>query len=211
VTPFAKIFVEVELVMVALVVVRSRTLRTFAQRVARTFRLVIDEVEIVVVPRVVVAADKFPATVFVKVAFVAVNSEIVVVAKLDVPVFDKVPVVVEYVSVFAEIKFPAPSVSCTVKAEPVAVLAPTAVQLLTPVPLAMYRRPEDVSMAREPVALEAIPTGVPEAIKKLAVEPPCDSANTEVVVEVVATVRTEFATWLVPIPTFVVEVAINNL
>jgi hypothetical protein len=219
----AKFPVEVALVIVAFSAVKPRTESVFAHRVFSTFKNEILDVEIVVVPRVVVPAVRVPAfvlaeTVFVRVAFVIVASDklaepaaIVVVAREVVPVFVNTPVVVEYVRVLAEIRLPSPSVSCTVNTEPVAVLAPTADQSETPEPLAMYKRPEAVSIARDPVAVEAIPTGVPEAMKKLAVLFPCDKANTEVVVEVVATVRTELATWLVPIPTFVVEVAMKNL
>ena len=57
-------------------------------------------------------------------------------------------------------------------AEPVAVEAPTADQVEVPEPEAIYRRPLVVSIASEPVATEATPTGVPEAMKKLAVESP---------------------------------------
>jgi hypothetical protein len=48
--------VEVALVRVALVAVNPSTDKTFAQRVPRTFKLVIEEVEMVVVPKVVVPA-----------------------------------------------------------------------------------------------------------------------------------------------------------
>lgn len=49
---------EVAFVIVALSAVKFSTERIFAQSVERTFKLVIDEVEMVVVPRVVVAAVK---------------------------------------------------------------------------------------------------------------------------------------------------------
>lgn len=72
--------VVVALVIVARVAERPTTVSKFAHNVANTFKLVIDEVEIVVVPRVVVPADRLPATVFVRVALVIVASD-----KLAVP------------------------------------------------------------------------------------------------------------------------------
>jgi uncharacterized protein (DUF736 family) len=109
--------VEVALVIVALSAVNPSTLSMFAHKVANTFKLVIVEVEIVVVPKVEVPADNIPAFVFaeiklvveifVDVEFVIVASEkfavplfinalaIVAVASVVVPVFAKVPVVVE--------------------------------------------------------------------------------------------------------------------
>ena len=61
-TPVA-MFDDVALVIVAFCAVNPSTFRTFAHNVARTFKLVIDEVEIVVVPKVVVPEDNVPVIV----------------------------------------------------------------------------------------------------------------------------------------------------
>jgi hypothetical protein len=55
-------FVEVAFVIVPFVAVKLSTDKIFAHKVAKTFKLVIDEVEIVVVPKVAVAPVKLPAT-----------------------------------------------------------------------------------------------------------------------------------------------------
>lgn len=83
---FANTFVEVEFVIVALVAEKFSTDKIFAQRVARTFKFVIDEVEIVVVPRVVVAADNVFST--------------------DVPVAVRLPVASEELVAFPVVAFP---------------------------------------------------------------------------------------------------------
>ena len=112
-----------------------------------------------------------------------------------------------------ESKFPAPSVNCTAPAVPVATAdpAPTCTQEVFPAPPAIYSLPFTVSMASDPVAFDEIPVGEPEATKKFARLAPFESAKIEEVVEVVAIVSTELETLFVPIPTFVVEVATNNL
>lgn len=76
--------------IVARVAESPTTVNRLAHRVARTFRLVIDEVEIVVVPRVEVPADNIPAFVFAEVKLVVeifVDVEFVIVAsdKFAVP------------------------------------------------------------------------------------------------------------------------------
>jgi hypothetical protein len=98
--PFASVnakFVVVAFVIVALSAVNPNTFNTLAQRVASTFRLEIDEVEIVVVPNVVVAAVReLVAEIFPAVTEGAVSPEIfsdpivavaiVVVANEELPV-----------------------------------------------------------------------------------------------------------------------------
>ena len=109
--------------------------------------------------------------------------------------------------------FPAPSVNCIAPAVPVATAdpAPTCTQVAFPEPDAIYSLPFAVSIAKDPVALDVKPAGVPDATKKFARDAPLERAKIEEVVEVVATVSTDPETEFVPIPTFVVEVAINNL
>jgi hypothetical protein len=92
----------VALVMVAFVAVRLRTERIFVQRVLRTLRFVMVEVEIVVVPRVVVAAvSEVVAVIEPAVSVGTVRAwilrfEIVVVASVVVPMTARFPVVVRF-------------------------------------------------------------------------------------------------------------------
>jgi len=66
-------FVVVAFVIVAFVAENPKNEAMLAHSDDKTFRLVTDDVEIVVVPRVVVAADSIEVVAFVNVAFTAVT------------------------------------------------------------------------------------------------------------------------------------------